>query len=108
MLNIQKIENILKQVNNDRMSAKKVIISILNGGFFEKYHDDTNLNKFLKNIEKESKMLHEYFFKLIKELMMKRFIIIRQNHFQDYENQLLMFLYDYFSFKKNKNDEFNI
>ena len=77
-------ENILKQINNDRMTAKKVIISILNGGFSEKYHDDTNLNKFLKNIEKESKMLHEFFIKLIKELMMKRFIIIKQNLFQEY------------------------
>ena len=34
------------------MTAKKIIISILNGGFSEKYHDNTNLNKFLKNIEK--------------------------------------------------------
>ena len=29
------MENILKQINNDRMNAKKVIISILNGGFLE-------------------------------------------------------------------------
>ena len=29
-------ENILKQINNDRMTAKKVIISILNGGFSKK------------------------------------------------------------------------
>ena len=44
-------ENILKQINSDRMTAKKVIISILNGGFSDKYHDDKNINKFLKNIE---------------------------------------------------------
>ena len=43
------------------MSAKKVTISILNGGFSEKYHVDENINKFLKNIEKESILLHEYF-----------------------------------------------
>ena len=30
------------------MTAKKVIISILNGGFSEKYHDDKTINKFLK------------------------------------------------------------
>ena len=40
--------NILKQINNDRMTAKKVIASILNGSFSEKYHDDKNINKFLK------------------------------------------------------------
>ena len=77
-------ENILKQINSDRMTAKKVIISILNGGFSEKYHDDKTIKKFLKNIEKESSMLHEYFIKLIKELTMKKLIIIRQNLFQEY------------------------
>ena len=61
-------ENILKQINNDRMIAKKVIISILNGGFSDKYHDNENINKFLKNIEKESSMLHEYFYKIDKRI----------------------------------------
>ena len=39
-------KNILKQINSDRMTAKKVIISILNGGFSKTYHDDKDLNKF--------------------------------------------------------------
>ena len=43
------------------MTAKKVIISIFNGSVSNKYHDDKYLNIFLKNIEKESNMLHEYF-----------------------------------------------
>ena len=38
-------ENILKQIHNDRMTAKKVIISILNGGFSDIYHDDKNIYK---------------------------------------------------------------
>ena len=99
-------ENILKQINNDRMSAKKVIISILNEEFSEKYHDDTNLNKFLKNIENESKMLHEYFYKIDKRLDDEKIYNYKAKSFsrilQDYENQLLMYLYDYFSFKKIK------
>ena len=53
------------------MIAKKIIISILNGGFSDKYHDDKNINKFLKNIE----FYMNIFIKLIKELMMKKFII---------------------------------
>ena len=61
-------ENILKQINSDRMTAKKVIISILNGGFSEKYHDDKAINKFLKNLEEESKLLHEYFYKIDKRI----------------------------------------
>ena len=77
-------ENILEQINNDRMTAKKVIISILNGGFSEKYPDDKTINKFLKNIEKESKMYMNIFIKFIKEFMMKKFIIIKLKVFQDY------------------------
>ena len=76
-------ENILKQINNDRMTAKKVIITILNGGFSsDKYHDDKNINKFLKNIEEESKILHEYFYEIDKRINDEK--IIRQNLFQEY------------------------
>ena len=97
-------ENILKQINNDRMTAKKVIISILNRGFSEKYHDYKNINKFLKNIEKESAMLHKYFYKIDKRIDDEKIYNYKAKSFsrilQDYENQLLMNLYDYFSFKK--------
>ena len=98
-------DNILKMINSDRMSAKKVIITILNGGFSsDKYHDDKNINKFLKNIEEESKMLHEYFYKIDKQIDDEKINNYKAKSFsrilQDYENQLLMNLYDYFSFKK--------
>ena len=102
-------ENMLKHINNDRMTTKKVIISILNGGFSDKYHDDKNINKFLKNIKEESKMLHEYFYKIDKRINDEKIYNYKAKSFsrilQDYENQLLMNLYDYFS---NKNGEFNI
>ena len=62
-------ENILKKINNDRSTAKKLIIAIINGGFLNKYHDDENINKFLKDIEKESKMLHDYFYKIDKRII---------------------------------------
>ena len=99
-------ENILKTINSDRMTAKKIIISILNRGFSDKYHDDENINKFLKNIEEESKMLHEYFYKIDKRIYDEKIYNYETKSFsrilQDYENQLLMHLYDYFSFKKIK------
>ena len=97
-------ENILKQINNDRMTAKKVIIPILNGGFSKKYHDDENIDKFLKDIEEESEILHEYFYKIDKRIDDVKIYNYKAKSFsrilQDYENQLLMNLYDYFSFKK--------
>ena len=99
-------ENILNNISKDRMTAKNVIISILNGGFSEKYHDDKNINKFLKNIEEESKILHEYFYKIDKRIDDEKIYNYKAKCFsrilQDYENQLLMNLYDYFSFKKIK------
>ena len=99
-------ENILKQIHNERMTAKKKIISILNGSVMNKYHDHTNLNKFLKNIEKESKMLHEYFYKIDKRIDDENIYNYKAKSFSrvlhDYENQLLVNLYDYFSFKKIK------
>ena len=83
-----------------------MIISILNAGFSKKCHDDKNINKFLKNIEEESKILHEYFYKIDKRIDDEKIYNCKAKSFsrvlQDYENQLLMNLYDYFSFKKIK------
>ena len=98
-------ENILKKINDDRSIAKKLILAILNGGFSEKYHGDKNINKFLKDIEKESKMLHDYFYKIDKRIDEKIFNYKGKNFsriLQDYENMLLMNLYDYFQIKKIK------
>ena len=99
-------ENILKKINDDRLIAKKLILSILNGGFSEKYHDDKNINKFLKNIENESKMIHDYFYKIDKRTDDEKIYNYKGKNFsrilQDYENMLLMNLYDYFQIKKIK------
>ena len=82
------------------MTAKKLIISILNGEFSDKYHDDKNPNKFLRNIEKESIQLHEYFYKIDKRIDDDKNIYNYKGKnlsriLQDIENQLLMNLYDY-------------
>ena len=97
-------ENTLNNINKDRMTAKKVIISILNGGFSAKYNNDININEFLKDIEEDSKFSHEYFYKIDKRIDDEKTYNYKAKSFsrilQDYENQLLMNLYDYFSFKK--------
>ena len=88
-------ENILKQIDDDRMTAKKVIITILNGGFTEKYHNNIHLNEFLKNIEKQLNMLHEYFYKIDKRIDDVDIHNYKGKNFprilQDIENQLLMY-----------------
>ena len=99
-------ENIFKKINDDRKIARKIILAILNGEFTEKYHDDKNINKFLKDIEEESKMLHEYFYKIDKRIDDEKIFNYKGKSFsrllQDYENMLLMNLYDYFQIKKIK------
>ena len=106
--NIKKYSNdreyILKKINNYRNIAKKLIIAILNGGFSEKYHDDVKINKFLKDTENESKMSHSYFYKIDKRIDDEKIDNLKGESFcrilQDYENMLLMNLYDYFQIKK--------
>ena len=99
-------ENILKQIDEDRSIAKKVIISILNGGFQNEYNKNTHINKFLKEIEKESKMLHNIFYKIDKRIDDEKIDNYKAKSFsrmlQDYENKLLMTLYDYLTFNKYK------
>ena len=56
-------EDILKQIGSDRKTSKKLILAILNGGYKPIYHKDREINKFLKDIENEARMLHEYFYK---------------------------------------------
>ena len=97
-------ENIFKKINNDRIIAKKLILAILNGGFLEEYHDNTDINNFLKDIENESKMLHNYFYKIDNRINDEKIYNYKGKNFsrilQDYENMLLMNLYDYFQLKK--------
>ena len=99
-------ETILKEINNDRSTAKKLIISIINGGFLDNYHEDKKLNKFLKNIEKEAKMLHNHFYKIDKRIDDETIYNYKGKNFcriyQDIENQLLMTMYDYFTYRNIK------
>ena len=99
-------ENILKQINDDRMTAKKVIISILNGGFQKEYNKNTHINKFLEEIENESKMLHDYFYEIDKRIDDKKIENYKGKSFsrilQNHENELLMTLYDYLTFNNYK------
>ena len=99
-------ENILKEINDDRTTAKKLIILILNGGFLNVYHENKKLNKFLKNIEEEAKLLHEYFYKTDKRIDDENVFNYKGKNFcriyQNLENELLMAMYDYFTFRNIK------
>ena len=99
-------KKILKKINDDRKIAKKLIISILNEGFLKVYHDNKDINKFLKDIENETIILHDYFYKIDKRIDDEKIYNFKGKNFsrilQDYENMLLMNLCDYFQIKKIK------
>ena len=99
-------ENILQKINNDRNIARKLIIAILSGEYSENHHEDVKIDKFLKDIENESKMLHDYFYKIDKRIDDEKIYNFKGKSFcrilQNYENMLLMNLYDYFQIKKIK------
>ena len=82
------------------------MIAILNGGFSEKHYDNVKIDKFLKDIELESIMLHNYFDKIDKRIDNEKIYNFKCKNFsrilQDYENMLLMNLYDYFQIKNIK------
>ena len=60
-------ENISKQINNDRMTAKKILILISDGGFSDEYYTDKYINTFLKKLKKNRKSYINISIKLIKE-----------------------------------------
>ena len=74
----------MEKINDDRKIAKKLILAILYGGFSEKYHDNKEINKFLKDIEIESRMLHDYFYKIDERINDEKIIILKINYFLDY------------------------
>ena len=98
-------ESILKWIGPDRKTSKKLILAVLNGCKKEIYHKDKEINEFLRDIENEARMLHEYFYENDRRkdydkneynYLGKNFV----NILMDYENKLLMSLYDYFNIKK--------
>ena len=78
----------------------------MNGKVSDKYHNDKNINEFLKNIEKESIDFHDFFYKIDKRIDNEDIHNFKGKNFsrilQDIANQLLMHLYDYCSYKKSK------
>ena len=69
-------------------TSKKLILAILNGGYMSKYHKDEDINKFLKDIENEARMLHDYFIKMIEEYQMIDLFIIIWEKFRKHINGL--------------------
>ena len=44
-------EHFLKEISNNRKESKTLILQMLNGGFKNKYNDNEDINKFLKDFD---------------------------------------------------------
>ena len=70
------IENrdlILDSFGNNRKSVKEMFLTILNGGFKDKYSDDNRINNYLKLLEKEIIEIQKYFYVKDKRYFEKSF-----------------------------------
>ena len=53
---------ILDSFGDNRKSVKEMFLTILNGGFKDKYSDDNRINNYLKLLEKEIIGIQKYFY----------------------------------------------
>ena len=57
---------------------------MLNGGFKNKYSDDEDINKFLKDFELEIKNIQNKFYEIDNGFDDKKYLIIKVNHYLEF------------------------
>ena len=94
---------ILDSFGDNRKSVKEMFLTILNGGFKDKYSDVNRINKYLKLLEKEIVTIQKYFYTKDKRYFEKGFNFEGKNLSRiilDIENQILQIMINYFVSKK--------
>ena len=94
---------ILDSFGDDRKSIKEMFLTILNGGFKDKYSDDNRINNYLKLLEKEIIEIQKYFYTKDKRYFEKGFNYLGKNLSRiilDIENQILQIMINYFVLKR--------
>ena len=66
---------ILGSFGGDRKEVIEMFLTILNGGFKDKYSDDNRINNYLKLLEKEIIEIQKYFIQKIKDILKKSLIL---------------------------------
>ena len=57
-------EHFLSEISNNKKESKTLILQMLNGGFKNKYSDDKEINKFLKDFELEMENIQNKFYEI--------------------------------------------
>ena len=94
---------ILEAFGDDKKSVKEMILTILNGGFKDKYSKDSRINSYLKLLEKEVVKIQEYFHSKDKRYFEKGYNYMAKNLSRiilNIENQILQVMINYFVSKK--------
>ena len=65
---------ILRSFGDNKKVVKEMFLTVLNGGFKEKYSDDNRINNYLNLLEKEIVKIQKFFMKKIKDILKKLLI----------------------------------
>ena len=87
----------------DRKSVKEMFLTILNGGFKDRYSNDNRINNYLKLLEKEIIEIQKHFYTKDKRYFEKGFNHSGKNLSRmilDIENQILQIMINYFVLKR--------
>ena len=97
-------EHFLNEISNNRKESKSLILQILNGGFKNKYSDNENANKFLKDFELEIKNIQNKIYEIDNRFDDKTIFNYKGKSLPrillELENKVLQVMIDFFKFKK--------
>ena len=100
---VENRELILNSFVDNKKVDKELLLTILNGGFKEKYSDDNRINNYLNLLEKEITGVQKYFYEKDKRYFEKTFNYMGKNLSRiilDVENQILQVMINYFVLKR--------
>ena len=96
-------EYFLNKISYNRKEAKTLILQLLNGGFKNKYSDNANINKFLKDFELEIKNIQNKFYEIDNRFDDKTIFNYKGKSLSrillELENKILQVMIDFFKFK---------
>ena len=94
---------ILRSFGDNKKVVKELFLTVLNGGFKEKYSDDNRINNYLNLLEKEIVKIQKIFYEKDKRYFEKTFNYMGKNLSRiilDVENQILQVMINYFVLKR--------
>ena len=96
-------EHFLNEISDNRKESKTLILQMLNGRFKNKYSDNENVNKFLKDFELEIKNIQNKLYEIDNRFDDKTIFNYKGKSLSrillELENKILQVMIDFFKFK---------